>query len=350
MLLSRLGRVEEAKRVLQEMVGVQGGLLGSGLSADERIKLNRLWRDIREDAKKRLGLSETEPANFIMLHGGLGDQFQIASNLANFKAENEQFPLVAVCNPSAKWEMLYPGSADLFLSIGAEHISQLTACNRFFPDHPYSTFFPALCGAGNFYTGYHTLNFFLGLPHSMRGKAPTIPDGVRQKSLDLFGRLGGKPGRSVLVAPRSNSNPMASDGWWQALVDELSHAGFVVFQNITNPTLQERPAAFSPAIPVDLPVEQVIPFCEAAGFFVGMRSGLCEVLGYANARMKAVHVKERYQKNDRYPVVFWRDSTSGFSMSQCFDTGNWQDIDVERQSEFDRNLFADWLVADQVYS
>jgi len=125
----------------------------------------------------------------------------------------------------------------------------------------------------------------------------------------------------------------------------MKRAGFVIFQNTANMGADDPKELISSTIPVDLPVEQVIPFCEEAGFFVGVRSGLCDLLGYAELRMKCVHVMRRYHKTGRYPLALWPDTTQG--MREFFENENWQDIFLGGQEEFDPSLFADWVLEPQ---
>jgi tetratricopeptide (TPR) repeat protein len=344
-LLAQLGRVDEARRTLQEMAEVHASIVAASLSSEEHLAVNRLWREVKRDAKERLGVPQSQAVNFIALFGGLGDQFFLASALRSFKKANTGLPLVAICSPKAQWETLFPGAADLFYRLETEQIRQLMACGRFFADHPYVPFFPWMGPLISWLTLTQSVRFLMGLPQSAELEKPTIPETVRRQSLDLFNSLGGKPGRSVLISNLSNSNPMAGDGWWRALVDELSRAGFVVFQNMANMWSANPKDILSPAIPVDIPLENVIPFCEEGGYFIGVRSGLCDLLGYARARMKTVHVKRRYATNERYPISVWIDHHSGLSLRRCFDNDCWDDIEVEGDAPFDPALIADWIAA-----
>jgi len=343
LLLWRLDRQDEAMRVLQEMVTLHGWLVGMSVSAEDRLTATRLWRRLRSAAKQRIGLSEDEPVDFIVLNGGLGDQFCIASMLARFRAARARFPLVVFSSPRAKWERLFPGAADLFVHIEPEDIRQLALCNRFFPDHPYTSFFPWCGPLVSLFSVQDFARFHLGLPPHVRNDMPEISPDVRRDSLELFVSLGGKLGRSVLISTVSNSNPMASRGWWQGAVDALHAAGFVVFQNMSNMGSNARPDVLAPAVPIDLPLEQVIPFCEAGGHFLGIRSGLCDLLGFAQARMKAVHARQRYARNERYPLSVWLDGGSGLGLKRAYRSPCWEDINIMREAEFDPALIRDWL-------
>jgi hypothetical protein len=325
------------------MVTIQCSALKLSAPPEMHIAACRLWRHIRHDAKRQLGLDEFQAANFLILKGGLGDQFCMATKLLGFRTSNNRLPLIVVSSPSFNWKTMFAESADLFIHLDSDQIHQLEICNRFLPDHPYTTFFPWFGPLGSIASAREVFNFTLGLPSELRGCEPTISDDIKQSSLALFHGLGGKANRSILISPLSNSNPMLGHEWWQALVDELDRAGFVVFENMTNMWNSNRPVHLARAIPVEMPPEQAIPFCEAAGFFIGMRNGLCDLLGYAKARMKAIHVPRRYAKNDRYPLSVWFDANSTMSLRQRFESDYWEDINIEAHAEFNPSIVADWI-------
>jgi tetratricopeptide (TPR) repeat protein len=345
LLLSLLGERELASRVLQEMVALFAGLVSTATPREEYVAAAALWRQVRAEAKACLGLRACEPAHFILLPPGLGDAAQTAGMLGAFRQANASLPLVVLCARSPDWQILYPDAADLFVHLSPREIQQLAICNKFFPDHPYMNYF-TFCGPLlNLATSQQLLRFQLGLPQHVQGAAPSVPATVRAQSLALFERLGGKPGRSVLVAPISNSNPMASLAWWQGLADRLHAAGFMVFQNVSNSGEAASPPALSHAVPVQMPIEHVLPFCEAGGHFIGVRSGMCDLLGHAGLRMKAIHVTRRYGKPDSFPLSLWLDSASGFGLRRSYRSPHWQDYDIRPDSAFDPAVIADWLDA-----
>ena len=40
---------------------------------------------------------------------------------------------------------------------------------------------------------------------------------------------------------------------------------------------------------LEIPLKEVIPFVEYGGFFMGARSGLCDLLGFAQCRKKVIY-------------------------------------------------------------
>lgn len=89
--------------------------------------------------------------------------------------------------------------------------------------------------------------------------------------------------KTVLLAPYAGRH----DTWgipmelYEQLAAELQEQGFVV---CTNSCGQKEEPTIPGTIPVFLPHEYMAPFCERAGYFIGIRSGLCDMI--ASARMK----------------------------------------------------------------
>ena len=342
-LLWQSGRLEESRLSLQEMVFVNSDRIASQWESERRLETGRLWRRIRDEAKKALDVTDIEPVNFLFMTGGMGDQYLIASLLSAFKRHNPSRRVVVFSDSKAKWATLFPAGADLFLHLPADDIHSLLGISRFFPDHPYIPWFPWMGPMVSLASSRQWARCLLGLPEGVPWAKPVIPPDVLRRSEELFHRLGGIPGRSVLVAPISNSNPGASDLWWTQLVAALRAAGFVVFQNVANMLNPTLGTLLDGAIPVEMPLEEALPFCELAGHFIGVRSGLCDLLGTARLKKKAVHVRKRYPRNENYPMAVWNDYESGFSMRRAFESDLWTDIDLAPHGEFDPRLIEDWV-------
>ena len=342
MLHWQLGQLEESRQALHEMVVLQITQIAAMTQENDLQQAQRQWREFRHGAKSQLGVRQDQPVKFLTLGVGLGDQYIFAELLAAYKRLHPGIPLVLVSSHADKWQTLYDGAADLVLPLDNESIFRLAGSNRMAPDHPYSPFFPWIGSLVNFYDLRQLAKFLLGLPPDAKAEGPRVPAAIRQQAEQTFVELAGKPGRSVLISNKSNSNPNMPDGWWLALIDTLRAAGFTLFQNTLNPRNPNPGDRLPGTIPVDIPIEQVIPFCEAAGFFIGMRSGLCDLLGTSRTRIKTIYVKKRYPRNDRYPVSLWADAESGTSLRRTYDNPLCDDISVAGDAEFDPSLLADW--------
>ena len=342
LLLWQLGRQAESRRVLQEMVAAHGALVAQSWGANRHLEACEYWCSLRTEAKERLALGQTQPVNFINLTGGLGDQYFAASLFQAFRRINPEQPLVAIADHEARWEELFPDAADLFLHVDKDKTALLAGCNRFFPDHPYTPFFPWIGPLVSLYSLRHFSKCFLGIPIGMHDQIPRPSRRLLDEVRNKFAALGGMPGRSVLIGPVSNSNPMLPVQWWIDCVAYLRQIGLIVFQNTKNMWNPAPIDALPGTIPIDLPLQEAVPFCTLAGHYLGVRNGLCDLLLRTEARKKALHVRRRYATNDKYPLSVWLDYRSGYSLRRCSESAQWQDIDIGAGDVFDPILLADW--------
>ncbi len=102
-------------------------------------------------------------------------------------------------------------------------------------------------------------------------------DAVRE----TFNASGLKEGKSVIIAPYAGSFVSEiSPQVWIRIVELLRDSGFYVCTNCSNEN--ERPIEGSER--VFFSYYQAIPFVELAGYFIGIRSGLCDVISSAKCR------------------------------------------------------------------
>ncbi|NRT73707.1 hypothetical protein [Clostridium beijerinckii] len=100
-------------------------------------------------------------------------------------------------------------------------------------------------------------------------------------------------GKSIIISPYANSLPQISWEFWCKLADKLNQYGYRLFTNTSGES--------EPIIPYTEPI--FFEFCDAisiaeyAGIFIGIRSGLCEIL--SSARCKK--------------IILYPDKACGFS-------------------------------------
>lgn len=87
-------------------------------------------------------------------------------------------------------------------------------------------------------------------------------------------------GRTVVLAPYNKSIPDISPVMWETLARELHRKGYMV---ITNSAKADERAVFGTQA-VGIPLDILHEVIEYAGFFVGIRSGLCDIVSGCNAR------------------------------------------------------------------
>lgn len=104
---------------------------------------------------------------------------------------------------------------------------------------------------------------------------------------EIFQRNGLIPGKTVLLAPYAGKNdqwgvPMS---FYEELVRKLTERGYTVCTNSISPRKE-------PPVPGTTPLlvshRLMRPFCERAGVFIGLRSGLCDIISAAKGCKKII--------------------------------------------------------------
>jgi len=90
-------------------------------------------------------------------------------------------------------------------------------------------------------------------------------------------------GKTIILSPYAKSVVELPTEFWETLVMEYSAKGYSLYTNIV---ADEQP--ISGTVPLRLPICQMVPAVEYAGTFIGIRSGLCDVLNTANCRKTVV--------------------------------------------------------------
>jgi len=99
-----------------------------------------------------------------------------------------------------------------------------------------------------------------------------------------YGLIGG---RTVLISPYAGKGeqggiPMS---FYSRIAQELKKSGFTVCTNSSDP---HKEPVVPGTIPILIPHRLMRPFCEKAGFFIGLRSGLCDILSGAEQCKKII--------------------------------------------------------------
>lgn len=94
-------------------------------------------------------------------------------------------------------------------------------------------------------------------------------------------------GKTVILAPYNKSIPDISPALWEALARELQTLGYTVITNSAKDI--ERPVYQTRA--VGIPLETINEVVEYAGYFIGVRSGLCDVISGCNAQKIVIYPK-----------------------------------------------------------
>lgn len=145
--------------------------------------------------------------------------------------------------------------------------------------------------------GYRGLNFMLllriglevhcGLPYDeLPWKQPEFS--YKLSELDeCFEKYGLAEGRTVLISPYAGKGerggiPMS---FYSDIARRLRDAGFTVCTNSCDP---KKEPIIPGTVPILVPHRLMRPFCERAGCFIGLRSGLCDIISGARLCKKVV--------------------------------------------------------------
>lgn len=106
-------------------------------------------------------------------------------------------------------------------------------------------------------------------------------------SSHYFRELGLREGKTVLIAPNANTVSKISDEYWKNIADELISKGFDV---CTNCDRNSEP--IEGTIGIFIPYSEVVDFLDRAGYFIGLRSGLCDIVSSTSAYMTVIYATE----------------------------------------------------------
>ncbi|MCL2399038.1 MAG: hypothetical protein FWC91_04735 [Defluviitaleaceae bacterium] len=115
-------------------------------------------------------------------------------------------------------------------------------------------------------------------------------------------------GKSVIVSPYAKSVVELPSGFWENIVETYVHQGYHVYTNVAG---NEPPIYGTKQLYV--PLAQMKAAVEYAGAFIGIRSGLCDVICTANCRKIVV-----------FPDCYY--STTPYKVDEFFALPGWEKI------------------------
>jgi hypothetical protein len=106
-----------------------------------------------------------------------------------------------------------------------------------------------------------------------------------------------KPGKTILISPEAVSCSVdIAESEWVYLADILERKGFQVYFNSGNRKMYGKyPKLF-------LPLRDTLIFTHYAGYFIGTRSGLCDVIA-AFSNCKQIIIYPRNKKRGEFPSI-----------------------------------------------
>lgn len=126
-----------------------------------------------------------------------------------------------------------------------------------------------------------------------QGTPPAIPTNWRH--FDAEGKF--DKGRAVILSPYAKSVTALPEPFWDKVVQACKEKNFQV---LTNVTVGEKPLPGTQAISPD--ITELKSAVEQAGMFIGIRSGLCDVLQIASCRKIALY-PDYYYSDTRWKAI-----------------------------------------------
>ncbi len=112
----------------------------------------------------------------------------------------------------------------------------------------------------------------------------------------IFSKYDLQPGKTVVLSPYAKTLYLLPEWVWVKIASLLSSKGYTVVTNVGGEF--EKPVEGTRAVYFDYDIS--VPFLEKCGYFIGIRSGLCDVI--SSARCKKIII---YQ-----PYLFWGEATA----------------------------------------
>ena len=154
----------------------------------------------------------------------------------------------------------------------------------------------------------HFLSFMDYYRRAVYGLAADTPPASPSR-LASFENGGQMPkGRSVILSPRAKSVTEPEDAFWEGIAEDCANRGLGVYTNTAGGEPSIRGTT-----PLCVSIAQVIAAAEHAGTFIGLRSGLCDVLRTAKCRKIVV-----------FPDCFY--STTPHKVADFFALPGWETI------------------------
>ena len=150
-----------------------------------------------------------------------------------------------------------------------------------------------------------------GLPQDTR---PTLP--VKWEKFEYPEGVGD---RTAIISPYAKSVASLPEGLWADVVDDLKDSGYRIFTNVSG---DEKPLDGTEAISPK--IAEMRSAVEQAGLFIGIRSGMCDVIKTADCRRIALYPDYFYCDTKWKSIDMY--SIDGFENVVVEDGDTWEDV------------------------
>jgi hypothetical protein len=143
-----------------------------------------------------------------------------------------------------------------------------------------------------------------GLPLGTRPYMPTCLE--KYEKLSLI-----EKNNAVIFSPYAKSVTTFDETFWKPIVEDYLQKGFQCFTNVVG---DEK--ALEGTLPISPSISEIQSVVERAGHFIGIRSGLCDVIRYADCEKIALYPDYYYSDTkwkaiDMYALDGWKNIVVG---------------------------------------
>lgn len=118
------------------------------------------------------------------------------------------------------------------------------------------------------------------------------------------------PGRAVILSPYAKSVTKIPSGYWDLITAHFKIRGYQIWTNTT-----PGEAALPGTMRLEIPLSELQSAAERAGIFIGLRSGVCDVIREAACKKVAL-----------YPDCFYSDTK--WKVEDIFRLDGWENITI----------------------
>jgi len=331
-----------------------------------------LWNAVLREITNRSPGFDVSNAWFLVVDKGLGDVVHVLSLLPTFR-ERHGGPIVIIA-PESKSGIVglfrdhFDGS--IFVPEEATRaFADLPKIGGFQRGLPYYTWWPAHGEAQlgkpfieweDGLTVKQLTAIMLRLPPNAPSVAPLVSEASRNEAHATFDRLGVRAGHTVVMFPWSNSARNLPETWWEEFHQAVRARGLHAVVNATAASsshfgrLSRRDGNLELGIDgtanlTDLPIDQVIPFVERAGYLATVASGICDVLARSDARKLVLYSYERTPGGSLEDDLLRANGgkVGGGSIVRSYDAQDCVEIDIALDEAFDASKIERWFLSRQ---
>ena len=160
---------------------------------------------------------------------------------------------------------------------------------------------------------------------------PQDTEPVEPSKWEKFEYTEGVGDRTAIISPYAKSVASLPESLWSDMVDDLKESGYRIFTNVSG---DEKPLDGTEAISPK--ISEMRSAVERAGLFVGIRSGMCDVIKTADWRKIALYPDYYYCDTKWKSIDMY--SIDGFENIVVRDGDTWEDVKRQIKIQFKEPL------------